>query len=374
VSNAIPYGKQNISPADIKATLTALQSPYLTQGPAIEEFERAVMLKTGAKHAIAVANGTVALHLAYQAAGIGRGDEVIMPANTFVATSNAALYLGAKPVFADIEPNYANLDTERLEEYLTPRTRAVVAVHFAGHPVDMNPLFRFARKHKLIVIEDAAHALGARYRGVPIGGLTSDAATFSFHPVKSITTGEGGMVVTPKASIAKRLRLLRSHGVTKDKRGRNVMTELGYNYRITDIQSSLGTSQLRRLDSFISRRHEVVRWYQTELADLDQISLPSEARWARSAWHLYVIRVREARNRDSLVAYLKHRNIGVNFHYPPVYWHPYYRSHGYRRTRLPQTDAYGKTCITLPLHTLLTRAEVKFVSDSIKNFFSRSTR
>lgn len=371
---SIPYGKQNLSSDDVATVVRTLKSPYLTQGPAIGAFERSVSRWTGAKHCVAVANGTVALHLAYLAAGIRPGDEVLMPANTFAATANAALYIGARPVFVDIEPDHFNLDPKQLKKHLTKKTRAIVPVHFAGHPVDMNPIIRFAKKHKLIVIEDAAHALGARYRGRPIGSLNTAAATFSFHPVKSITTGEGGMIVTRDKELAERMKLLRTHGVTKDARGWNVMTALGYNYRITDIQAALGTSQMKRLNAFITARHRVVRLYRTHLKGIDQIVLPWEDRNVRSAWHLYVIRVTKPSWRDPLVTYLKGKGVGVNFHYPPVYWHPYYRKLGYGKVRLLNTETYGRSCITLPLHTLLTEKDVRYVASCIRSFFTERNR
>ncbi len=370
----IPYGRQNISADDVATVVRTLKSPFLTQGPAIAAFERSVSARTGAKHCVAVANGTVALHLAYLAAGIRPGDEVLMPANTFAATANAALYVGARPVFVDIEPDHFNLDPKELKKHLTKKTRAIVPVHFAGHPVNMNPVIRFAKKHKLIVVEDAAHALGARYRGRPIGSLNTTAATFSFHPVKSITTGEGGMVVTHDRKLAEKLRILRTHGVTKDARGWNVMTDLGYNYRITDIQAALGTSQMKRLNAFITARHRIVRLYRKHLQNIEQILLPTEDRSVRSAWHLYVIRVTKPSWRDPLVASLKGKGIGANFHYPPVYWHPYYRKLGYGKVHLPNTETYGKSCITLPLHTLLTEKDVGYVAASIKSFFAGRKR
>lgn len=365
----IPYGRQNINADDVKAVTTTLRSPYLTQGPAIAQFEKAIASAVKAKYAVAVSNGTVALHIAYLSAGIKPGDEVIVPANTFAATANAALYIGAKPVFADIELRHYNLDPTDVERKITKRTRAIVPVHFAGHPVDMDRIFSIARRHNLIVIEDAAHALGASYKGRPIGSLPSAAAEFSFHPVKSITTGEGGMLVTSRKRMFDRLRLLRSHGVTKDARGWNVMTELGFNYRMTDIQAALGTSQMRRLKTFLQLRRRAVRWYNNHLGTIPGIVLPSEEKNVSSAWHLFVIRTARPADRNKLYHFLLGKNIGVNFHYPPVYWHPYYRSHEYRTTALPNTEIYGKSCITLPLHTMLTEKEVRYIASAIREYY-----
>lgn len=367
----IPYGKQSISSPDIAAVNKVLRSNWITQGPNIQAFENSISAYTGAKFAVAVNNGTTALHLAYLAAGIKRGDEVIMPANTFVATANAALYIGARPVFADIDPIYWNIDPQDIPKRITKRTTAIVVVHFAGHPCDMSAINKIARKHRLIVIEDAAHALGASLGKNFVGNLGSFATTFSFHPVKSITTGEGGMIVTNIKTAAATMRLLRSHGVTKNSAGKNVMTSLGYNYRITDFQAALGSAQMTRLKAFITQRHRAVKWYREEIGDLTAIQLPSQKTGVRSAWHLFVIRVKEPKDRDPLFASLTKAGIGVNYHYPPVYSHPYYQTHGYRRISLPETERYAATCITLPLHTHLTRQQVRYISKIIRRYFHR---
>lgn len=366
----IPYGKQNITSRDIQAVALVLAGDWITQGPAIPAFEQSIGRYTGARHCVAVSNGTTALHLAYLAAGLGRGDEVIMPANTFVATANAALYVGAKPVFADIDPVFANLDPEDVERRITKRTKAIVPVHFAGHPCPMKELSALAKRHRLRIIEDGAHALGAQLGSRYVGNLDSFATTFSFHPVKSITTGEGGMITTNDDDAAASMRLLRSHGVTKNAAGKNIMTALGFNYRMTDFQAVLGREQMKRLTRFIRLRHQVVAWYRDELGGLDEIQLPAEQRGVRSAWHLYVIRVSDPRQRDPLFRALQRAGIGVNFHYPPVYSHPFYRAHGYRRATLPETERYAASCITIPLHTLLTRKDVSYIGEKIRSFYS----
>lgn len=365
----IPYGKQNINKKDLAAVTDVLRGNWITQGPAIKQFEEAVGKFVGADYAVAVSNGTTGLHITYLAAGIQAGDEIIMPANTFVATANAALYIGAKPVFVDIDPTYYNIDPQQIVKYITPKTKAIVAVHFAGHPCAMDEIFRIAKRHRLLVIEDAAHALGAEYKGRPIGNLNSAAVMFSFHPVKSITTGEGGMVMTPHEKIYNRLLSLRSHGIHKDGQGWNVMTELGFNYRITDFQAALGTSQLRRLPAFIRARRAVVQSYRHELKNCPGIILPSESHSVKSSWHLYVIQVQKPSDRVPLYKFLLSKGIGVNFHYPPVYSHPYYRQRGYRSVHLPNTDAYAKSAITLPIHTLLTKKEIRYISRTIHSFF-----
>lgn len=365
----IPYGKQNINDQDRRAVAAVLDSAFITQGPEIPAFEQSVCDFTGAKYGIAASNGTVTLHLAYLAAGIQSGDDVIMPANTFVATANAALYIGAKPVFADIDKKTHNIDPDDIERRITKRTKAIVVVHFAGHPCPMKKIFSIAKKHQLVVIEDAAHALGATYFGVPVGSLGSLMTSFSFHPVKSITTGEGGMLMTDDEKIATTLRLLRSHGVTKDAQGKNVMTTLGYNYRMCDLQATLGRSQMKRLSKFVLARKKVVTWYTKELSSIDQITLPVELPNVSSAWHLYIICVKKPSERDALLAHLTKSGIGANFHYPAVYSHPYYRRHGYSDVALPNTDTYAASTITLPLHTLLQRKDISDIASAIRNFY-----
>lgn len=366
----IPYGKQNINDADRQAVAAVLDSPYITQGPEIEKFEKAVCNFTGAKFGIAVSNGTTSLHLAYLAAGIGVGDEIIMPANTFVATANAALYIGAKPVFADIDAITHNIDPKDIPLRITKKTKAIVVVHFAGHPCPMKEIFAIARRHKLVVIEDAAHALGATYYSKPVGSLGSLMTSFSFHPVKSITTGEGGMLMTDDPKIASTLKLLRSHGVTKDAAGKNVMTALGFNYRMCDLQAALGASQMKRLASFVAARQKIVSWYTKELSTISQITIPQQLPNIQSAWHLYTICVKNPADRDALVQHLTKSGIGANFHYPAVYSHPYYRQHGYRSTALKNTDAYAARAITIPLHTLLQKKDVVYIANAIRIYFA----
>lgn len=364
----IPYGRQHISQDDVKAVQKVLMSDFLTQGPKIKEFEKALCQYTGAKYAVAVTNGTAALHLAYLVANIGDGDEVITTPNTFVATTNMLLAVGAKPVFCDIRLDTYNIDESEIEKLITTKTRAIVAVHFAGQPCAMRKILKLAKKHKLAVIEDAAHALGAGYGDKKIGGLNSDMATLSFHPVKSITTGEGGAVLTNNQNYYKKLILLRSHGIKKDARGFNVMTELGYNYRLTDIQAALGISQLKKIDSFMVRRRRVAEWYREELIDIRGIFLPSAS--AESAWHIYVVRVKNEKLRILLMEYLNKNGIATNFHYPAVYGHPYYKEQGFDRIHLKNMEEYQKTCVTIPCYPQLTHREVKIISDKIKNFLA----
>ena len=365
----IPYGHQSINQQDIAAVKKQLTSGWLTQGPIGKKFEAELSRVTGTKYAIAVSSGTAALHVAYLAAGIGRGDEVITTANTFVATTNMLLAVGVKPVFCDIRLDTYNIDQNKIEEKITKKTKAIVAVHFAGQPAAMAAIKKIARRHQLLLIADACHALGATYQSKKIGRV-ADLSVFSFHPVKSITTGEGGAIVTDDKKLADKMFLLRTHGIHKNTAGRNVMTELGYNYRLSDIQAALGVSQLRRLNLFIKKRQAVVKWYAQELKNNPHVVLPQQVAGGQSAWHLYVIRV-NPRSRDQLAKYLSALGIGVNFHYPAVYAHPYYRRNGYRRTSLLNTDLYAATSLTLPCYPDLTQARVKFIAKKINSFFAR---
>lgn len=363
----IPYGRQSISEEDIQAVVDVLKSDWLTQGPKIAEFEEALCKATNAQFAVACSNGTTALHLAFLAAGLKEGDEVITTPNTFVATSNMLLACGVKPVFCDIRLDTYNLDEGKVEALITPKTKAIVTVDFAGQSCDYTVLSEIAKKHGLLLIADAAHALGGEFEGKKIGEL-ADMTLLSFHPVKSITTGEGGAIVTSNKDWADSMRRMRSHGVHKNEQGMNVMTVFGYNYRITDLQAALGTSQLKRLKSFNAHRREVVKWYAEELGTLEDIILPIEKENVKSAWHLYVIRVKDASKRQDLYEHLKKADIQANFHYPAVYNNPYYRNLGFK-DQLSNMDLYEETCLTLPCHQQLSREEVKFISDSIKSFF-----
>lgn len=366
----IPYGRQSISEEDIQAVEEVLRSDFLTTGPKIEEFEQSVCDYTGAKYAVAIANGTAALHAACFAAGIGEGDEVITTPITFAASSNCVLYCGGTPVFADIKPDTYNIDPKDIERKITDKTRAIIAVHYTGQPCDMDAIHEIARKHHLMVIEDAAHALGADYKGKRVGSL-SDMTTFSFHPVKHITTGEGGMILTDNEQLYTRLKLFRSHGITRDA---NLMTktegawyyqqlELGYNYRITDIQCALGISQMKRLDSFVARRRELVKRYQTAFASRKDIICPIQQEGCNSSWHLYVIQVKDRKEKFDQ---LRKAGIGVNVHYIPVYKHPYYQEHGYQNVCCPNAEKLYEHIISLPLYADLTNEQQDYVIEQVK--------
>jgi len=364
----IPTGKQSLNERDVRAVQNVMRSGRLTRGPQLSAFETRLTDTCRSKDAVATANATAALHLAYRAVGLGPGDEVITSPNTFVATTNMLIAVGARPVFVDIRMDTHNLDETQVENAITSRTKAIVPVHFAGQPCAMKAIARIARRHGLAVIEDASHALGATYDGMPVGACRhADMAVFSFHPVKPITTGEGGAVTVRRKHTARVLRHLRAHGIHKNATGKNVMTELGYNYRMSELHAGIGVSQLPRLSSFIERRRRIVGWYQKELAGLGDLTLPVETNSVVSGWHLYVVRTAY---RDQLARFLTARGIGVNYHYPAVYDQPWYREHGYKNVSLPRMNQYQKTCLTLPCYPDLTRAKVREIADAIRSFFN----
>lgn len=368
----IPYGRQCIEEDDIEAVVEVLRSDYVTTGPAVTEFEKMVAEYTGAKYAVAVSNGTAALHVACLAAGLKEGDEVITTPITFAASANCVLYCGAKPVFVDIEPDTYNMDPTKIEEKITPKTKAIIAVHFTGQPCKMDEIHEIAKKHNLLVIEDAAHALGADYKGKKIGSI-SDMTTFSFHPVKHITTGEGGMITTNSKELYDKLILFRSHGITRDERflEKNEggwyyeQLDLGYNYRITDIQCALGISQMKKLERFVERRREIAQRYNEAFADIKGIRIPKQEAGCHNSWHLYVIQVLE-KDRKEVFDALRSKNIGVNVHYIPVYKHPYYQKNGYKEVCCRNAEQYYINAISIPMYPLLSKEEQEYVIETIK--------
>lgn len=368
----IPYGRQWIDEEDIKAVVSVLKSDYLTTGPVIREFEEAICEYTGAKYAVAFANGTAALHGACYAAGIGEGDEVITTPITFAASANCVLYQKGTPVFADIDPDTYNIDPEDIERKITSRTKAIIPVHFTGQPCDMDRIHQIAQKHNLTVIEDAAHALGATYHGKRIGAL-SDMTILSFHPVKHITTGEGGMVLTNNEELYRRLVLFHTHGITRnpDMLTKNdggwyyEQLDLGFNYRITDFQCALGISQLKKLPMFLEKRREIAAYYNHAFQDIEEMKLPYQLEGVDSAWHLYMIQV-PARKRKKLYDALREAGILVNVHYIPVYTFPYYREHGYRDVTCVNAERYYERALSLPMFPALTLKEQDYVIDTVK--------
>lgn len=369
----IPYGKQTIEQDDIQAVVDVLKSDFLTTGPKIAEFEQIVADYVGAKYAVAISNGTSALHAACFAAGIGPGDEVITTPLTFAASANCVLYCGGTPVFADVDPKTYNIDPEDIRRKITDRTKAIIAVHLAGQPCDMDAIHSIAREHGLIVIEDGAHALGSVYKGKKVGSM-SDMTTFSFHPVKPITTGEGGMIVTDNEDFYKKMILFRSHGITRDD---SMMTrndgpwfyqqfDLGYNYRITDIQCALGCSQMKKLDRFLARRKEIVAHYNEAFADCDNIITPYQLSDTESGWHLYIVQVKNC-DRRQVFEKMREKGIGVNVHYIPVYMHPYYQEHGYENVHCANAEEIYSHIISLPLYPGLTSEQQDYVIDTLKS-------
>ncbi len=367
----IPYGRQSIDEDDISAVIDVLKSEYLTTGPSIAEFERTVADYVGAKYAVAVSNGTAALHLACLAAGFKEGDEVITTPITFVASANCVLYCGATPVFADINPATYNIDPKDVRRKVTDRTKAIIAVHFTGQPCEMKELYEIAKEHNLLIIEDAAHALGADYEGKKIGSI-SDMTTFSFHPVKHVTTGEGGMITTNSKELYDRLLLYRSHGITRDPSCMisnhgpwyYQQIELGFNYRMTDFQAALGISQMKKLDTFIRRRKEIVNRYNDAFCKCKNIVIPKQALDCNNSWHLYVIQVLN-KDRKAIFEALRARGIGVNVHYIPVHTQPYYRNHGYAKVSCPNAEAVYEHFISLPLYYGLTEEEQEYVIEQV---------
>ena len=377
--SAIPYGRQSISAEDIAAVTAVLRSDWLTQGPMIERFEQAVARRCEAAYGVAVCNATAALHLACLALDLGPGDLLWTSPNTFVASANCARYCGAEVDFVDIDPLTLNLSVTALAAKLEDAERAgclpkiLVPVAFAGQSCDMAAIQRLARRYGFKVIEDASHAIGARYAGRPVGcGEQADITVFSFHPVKIVTTGEGGLLTTNDAALAERLRRLRSHGITRDpalmqEQGQGAwyyeQLELGFNYRMTDIQAALGVSQLERLEAFIACRQGLVERYRELLATLP-VGLIGDQAQAESAWHLFPIRVDEGR-RDQVFAGMRAAGIGVNLHYIPVHLQPYYQALGFQHGDFPKAERYYAQALSLPLYADLSDEQQDRVISSL---------
>lgn len=371
------YGHQQISKEDIQAVCDVLKSDYLTCGPKTEAFEEALCQITGAKYVTAVANGTAALHVACLAAGIQKGDEVIVSPITFAASANCVLYCGGIPVFADIDPRTWNVDPASIREKVTERTKAVIAVDFGGVPVDLDEIKQICEEHELTLIEDAAHSLGSFYKGRPVGSV-ADITTFSFHPVKTITTGEGGAIATNDPEFARRISLFTKHGITRDRtqmEDPNIgdwhyeQLELGYNYRMSDIQAALGISQLNKLEDFSKRRREIVEQYNNAFDEIIEVSYQKDELPEETTRHLYCLQFDTNAlgvNRKFIYDALRAEGIGVNVHYAPVYTLPYYVHAGYAdASNCKNANSYYEGAITLPLHCCMNDSDVAAVIEAV---------
>lgn len=371
----IPYGKQVVDRTDIQAITEAVDSGWLTTGPSVKAFEKAVTRYTGAKFGVAVSSGTAALHAAMYALGIGPGDEVIVPPISFAATANCVVYQGGHPVFSEVKDDTLLMDTESVLSKITERTRAIICVDYAGQPCDYLSLRRIADDHGLALVADSCHALGAEYHGQRIGTL-GDLTVFSFHPVKHITTGEGGMVVTDHLEYADRIRRFRNHGINADSHQRYEndtwyyeITDLGYNYRLTDIQCALGTSQLQKLDQFLQRRREIAAQYDKSLNRMDGITPLTVQQGVRHAYHLYVVMLDPDIDRARVFQHMRQSGVGVNVHYIPIHLHPYYQNRFNTGPGMcPVSELAYERILSLPMHPGLADDEINTVVGSIQAF------
>lgn len=373
----IYYGRQCIEQDDIEAVAQALRSDLITSGPRVEALEEKICEVTGARYAVVVANGTAALHLAALAAGFSKGDEVIVSSITFAASSNCVLYCGAKPVFADIDPHTYNVDPEAVRRLVTPRTKGIVAVDFTGQSVEQDALREICREHGLVYIEDAAHAIGTRYKGTPIGSI-ADMTCFSFHPVKTVTGGEGGAITTNDEQLYRKLMRLRTHGITRsqeemahptDALWYNEQVDLGFNYRMTDFQAALLLSQLGKLPKFAARRKEIVKRYDQAFSRMPEIVVQREIPESDTTRHLYVLRLDLEKltcDRRQFFDALYAENTCPQVHYLPVYWHSYYEKLGYGKGLCPHAEAYYMSSMSIPLYYAMTDADVEDVIHAVQ--------
>lgn len=377
----IRYGRHSIDEEDINAVVEVLRSDWLTAGPKIAEFEEAFSRYVGAKYAVAVSSGTAALHAAMFALNIGPGDQVIVPSLTFAASANCVVYQKGTPVFVDVEPDTLLIDPQDTERKITPRTKAIIAVDYAGQPCDYDALRDIAERRHLSLVSDACHSLGATYQGRSAGSL-ADLSAFSFHPVKHITTGEGGIVTTDNEGYAQRLRIFRNHGIMTDHRQREKenswfyeMVELGYNYRITDFQCALGLTQMKKLPGWLARRREVARQYDAAFAGIKGIKPLSLRSEVGHAYHLYVIRINQAETgmtRGEFFQALRSRGIGVNVHYVPVHLHPFYQNHfGTSRGQCPVAEAAYEQILSIPMYPTMSDEEINIVINTIRSLIQQ---
>ncbi len=381
----LTYGKQYIDEADIEAVANVLRSPLITSGPQIQILEDNLCRITGAKYAVAVSNGTAALHVACLAAGIHEGDEVITTPMTFAASANCALYCGARPVFADIDPETYNISPTSIREHITENTKAVIAVDFTGQAVELDEIRKICSEYNLILIEDAAHSLGTTYNGFPVGSI-ADMTTLSFHPVKTVTSGEGGAILTNSKELFDKLVLFRSHAITRDAHQMVHPTgegwyyeqvELGYNYRMTDFQAALLSSQLSKLEKFSARRKEIVKMYDEAFLQIPEVTVQKEIQESDTTRHLYILRFNHNRltaSRKEIFDALRAENIHCNVHYIPVYYHPYYQKLGYAKGLCPIAEEIYEEIITMPLYYSMTNDDVHDVIAAVKKVIAHYRR
>ena len=368
----IPYGHQTVSWLEALAVAKTVKSEWITMGPDLGRFETELARVSGAKHAVAVSSGSAALHCAYAAIDLGPGDEIITSPLTFASTATTAMNLGAKVVFADIQSDTGNIDPLQVESLLTPRTKAIVAVDYAGHPADLDELLAISRKNGIVLIEDAAHSLGSTYKSRPVGSI-ADITTFSFFPTKNITTGEGGAVMTDDENFAQKARLFRSHGIVRDKAQLVYQDEgpwhqeihnLGLNYRLPDILASLGTSQLKKLGYFRTQRRKVWTRYAEILENMPGVRLPIERNYVESVWHLYPIRI-DAYRRRTVFEGLRSQGVLVQVNYLPVYWHPLFQELGYKKGLTQYAEEFYQEEISMPMFTSLSPKQISAVSTAL---------
>jgi UDP-4-amino-4,6-dideoxy-N-acetyl-beta-L-altrosamine transaminase len=371
----IPYGKQFIDEKDIEAVVSVLKGDWLTTGPKVDEFENAIAKYIGCQHATVVNSGTSALDIAVQTLKIKKGLEIVTTPFSFAATSNSIVYNNLVPIFADIKKNTRNIDPEDIKRKITNKTAAIIYVDYAGHPCDIDMIKEIAYENDLYLIEDASHAIGSEYKSRKIGNH-ADMTIFSFHPVKNMTTGEGGAVVTDNNEFDKSLKILRNQGIDTDLHERQSkkdymydIKELGRNYRITDFQCALGISQLKKLNSFITKRNELANLYKKLLENVDFVETPSNWGNVKNSWHIYTILLKKQIDRDDFFRYMKNNNIGVNVHYIPIYRFSYYKNHyNFDPLNYPVTESVFNKIITLPLYPCLKTEQVEYICDKIRNY------